>query len=178
MAWGEGANSLEKTLILGKIDGMKRRGQQRMRYLDGITDSMDMNSSKLLEIVKDREVHAVTKSWTLLSDWTTASQFTRKSFVTYVIYGENCSGSQIDWIFHSRRHSDVREITLLSSAALQIKTERSNSFWRQHKSWGPGPRDSPLHPWVLEYSHTCSLAERNENLRARELRLSCHHWES
>ena len=56
------ANLLEKTLMLGKIDGMRRRGQQRMRYLDGITDSMDMNLSKVLEMVKDREVHAVTKS--------------------------------------------------------------------------------------------------------------------
>ena len=66
------ANSLEKTLMLGKIEGKRRRGQQRMRWLDGISDSMNMNSTKLQEIVEDRgawsaAVHGVTKSQTQLN---------------------------------------------------------------------------------------------------------------
>ena len=89
-------DSLEKTLMLGKIESRRRRGWQRIRWLDGITDSMDMSFLKLREMVKNREVwcaavHGITKSQTPLSNWTTTTSKEEKLFSSMRTGNKNCS---------------------------------------------------------------------------------------
>ena len=105
-------DSLEKTLVLGKIEGKRRKGQQRMRWLDSITDSMDMNLGELQKMVRDREawraaVYRVTKSWTWLNNWTTANVESESYVPRLVIWNpESHSAAFQIWIRRVKVQSD------------------------------------------------------------------------
>ena len=162
------ADSLEKTLMLGKIEGRRRRGWQRIRWFDSITDSMDMDLSKLQKIVKDRRawraaVHGVAKSWTWLSKWTTITkQWRAISLFSQENFGRHQAGSPGESLdmCHHRQACDLGQH--LGDTAYQKSQSRSSGGERGCSGM-----------WVLAKASVTALGYQSDSFLASTAKLQC-----
>ena len=130
-------DSLEKTLMLGGIGGKRRRGQQRMRWLDGITDSMDVSLSELRELVMDREawhaaIHGVAKSQTRLSDWTEMNWTELKPLIEAVINVLATKHSLMLWVHRPPTHASGKMPYSKTSPILLISDDNIRTLSKLH----------------------------------------------